>query len=279
MKKVAAGIVLYNPGKELLTENIEAVIDQVELLILVDNCSGNLKEIQDLVDVYEKRQKVCFIRNDKNEGIAKALNQIVDTAREQQCDWVLTLDQDSVCCDDLIRQYAEFSELPDAAMLVPVIHYRNHNNDMNYTEPYEVTKRSITSGSLLNIAAYEKIGRFTEKLFIDHVDTEYCARVYATGMKIYRINGVSLLQQWGDGKEVTLDGVRVTATNHNALRRYYISRNRVYCARFYPEYVGRKHTISFLYGTMRIIWHFEDDRYKKIWAMIRGSIAGLFMRK
>ena len=43
--KVLAGIVLYNPDLERLSENVSAIIPQVDILLLVDNKSNNINEI------------------------------------------------------------------------------------------------------------------------------------------------------------------------------------------------------------------------------------------
>lgn len=36
-----AGIVLFNPNKERLTQNIDAIYPQVDKIVLIDNCSTN----------------------------------------------------------------------------------------------------------------------------------------------------------------------------------------------------------------------------------------------
>ena len=41
VKKICAGIVLYNPEIDLLKKNIEAIADQVDCIYLFDNGSKN----------------------------------------------------------------------------------------------------------------------------------------------------------------------------------------------------------------------------------------------
>ena len=50
----AAGIVLYNPDVERLHENINGIINQVDALILIDNGSDNIKEIENKYNDTEK---------------------------------------------------------------------------------------------------------------------------------------------------------------------------------------------------------------------------------
>jgi rhamnosyltransferase len=43
----------------------------------------------------------------------------------------------------------------------------------------------ISSGCVISRAAFAKIGPFDEKLFIDHVDIEYCFRARANDVPLY----------------------------------------------------------------------------------------------
>ena len=81
-----AGIVVFNPDMVRLKENIEAIIPQVETVIVIDNGSKDENEIPSFLEAY--KSTVC-IRNAENMGIAKALNQIVNKADELGYEWVL----------------------------------------------------------------------------------------------------------------------------------------------------------------------------------------------
>ena len=50
--KYIAGIVLYNPDLGRLKENIESICKQVDKVILIDNGSDNIREIEDLIKEY-----------------------------------------------------------------------------------------------------------------------------------------------------------------------------------------------------------------------------------
>lgn len=92
--KYIAGIVLYNPDLGRLKENIESICKQVDKVILIDNGSDNIREIEDLIKEY---LNCILLKNGENMGIAYALNQILKYAYENDVKWFLTLDQDSVC--------------------------------------------------------------------------------------------------------------------------------------------------------------------------------------
>ena len=74
-----AGIVLYNPEEKRLEENIMAIEKQVDKIILIDNDSRNYEIIK---NKYIQKKKIDIIHNEKNEGIAYALNQILKYAVE-----------------------------------------------------------------------------------------------------------------------------------------------------------------------------------------------------
>ena len=86
--ETVAGVVFYNPDIERLKKNITAVAPQVDEVV-VDNSSSNIKDVQQLLCLYDN---VTVPNNKRNMGIAKALNQLFEYARIHSYEWVLTLD-------------------------------------------------------------------------------------------------------------------------------------------------------------------------------------------
>lgn len=89
MVRILAGIVLYNPDIGRLIENYNAIVNQVDDVLIIDNGSDNYNDI----DNYFNDKKVQIIRNYNNLGIATALSQIMEYASSNEFDWVLTLDR------------------------------------------------------------------------------------------------------------------------------------------------------------------------------------------
>ena len=90
---IPVGIVTYNPDIVRLRENINAVYNAAAVVIIADNGSVNSKEIQTLISEYDR---IVFLSNDVNKGIAAALNQLCEEAVNRKYSYILTLDQDSV---------------------------------------------------------------------------------------------------------------------------------------------------------------------------------------
>ena len=114
---ILAGITLFNPDVARLEENISSIYGQVDRVICVDNGSDNIKSIEDCV--LKNWKNITIIKNGKNEGIAKALNQMFEFAIEQQYEYVLTLDQDSVCPDNIIEEYNKYLDEHKLGSLCP----------------------------------------------------------------------------------------------------------------------------------------------------------------
>ena len=94
MFKVVAGIVTFNPEINCLDNNISSIYNQVDEIYIVDNGSDNWEEIKKLINNYKK---IMIKRLYINQGIAKALNELCSMAIVNGYDWILTLDQDTIC--------------------------------------------------------------------------------------------------------------------------------------------------------------------------------------
>lgn len=273
--KIAAGIVLYNPEIQRLCQNIAAILPQVDKVYVVDNASNHWNEIEPIL------QHVVVKRNKENLGIAYALNQLMQMGQADGMQWVLTLDQDSVCPDDLISKLSVQIPLhPEAGILCPVIVDRSFGIENSDTLSNEITpvKECITSASLTNVKAWHESGGFDERLFIDAVDTDFCLTLHEHGWEIIRVNSVSLLHEIG--RNATLHKVgnrKYVAFNHPPFRYYYIARNMVYLSRKHQGFLSPApwRCILTMMARMLVILIWEKyQRIRKCRNIIRGIIDG-----
>lgn len=257
MNYKCAGIVLFNPEMERLKLNIISIKKQVDLLILVDNGSSNIEKI---IKEYSEYNEILIIRNNKNKGIAFALNQICKKAIEKQFDWTLLLDQDSICSDNMIIEYKKYLYTEKVALLTPFIIDINKLTTIKYSEMTLPTvsevQWAITSGSLVNLNILSKLKFFSEDLFIDMVDFDYSIRLNLNNYTQLRINSTYLLQEVGNAEKTKLFRIqkdnsgkwsikRYYRTNHSILRQYYMTRNRIILSKKYSKY--RSFYKSFFY--------------------------------
>jgi rhamnosyltransferase len=247
---IYAGIVTYNPDINRLKSNIEGIIGQVDKLVIYDNHSDNIKDIIPLCKQYSNRIYVeC---SETNRGIAVAFNRIMDYSIRNDAQWVVLLDQDTICPNDMVNEYLKYIDVENIAIIAPVlIDRRRANSDI---DKYGTAKHVIkveSSGSMINVSAYRKIGIFEEELFIDMVDYEYCMRARINGYGILKLTNVFLDQEFGNVKPSRLRNFyhrlyNITGTlffKHleyipvfSTDRVIYSYRNWVYCLKKYRLY-------------------------------------------
>lgn len=267
--KIYAGIVTYNPDIKRLTENIDAISNQVNRVVLVDNGSKNIEDIEILIDKFDN---AIIIKNHRNLGIAKALNDAMNYGYTNSYDWMLTLDQDSVCPLDYVKTMSQmFSVETNIGIVAPVILDRNtgvvgHNPKFQY----ELVRTCISSGSFVDVEVWKKVGGYDESMFIDSVDFEFCYRVRKNKYKVVQTNCMKLIHEIGKGKICKFLIWKVTVNGHMAFRKYYIARNNIY----YP--LKHKLFLHFIRGNLRNVWLlisvllYEEDKTSKIRAILKG---------
>ena len=288
--KVCAGVVLYNPDVDRLARNIDAIKSQVERIVFVDNASVDIDKFQEIFS----GDNYIWIKNDANLGIAAALNQLTDFAGKNGYEWILTLDQDSICGDSFVQELLFVAlnktetkdKTPPAdnkqiAMVGPLIIDRGiADTDAPDGKPLsdvEDVRLCITSGCLTNVKAVHAIGGFNEWLFIDEVDREMCLRLLQGGYRLVRVNTTRLRHEYGL-KTVTrrILWKKVIYRNYTPVRVYYQTRNLVYMMRKY----GREYTPHLLRRWVRLYFAFsvklicEPNRINRLKAFVKGLKDG-----
>jgi GT2 family glycosyltransferase len=192
MKEIAAGIVLFNPDDlERLKRSIESVVSEFSDVYLFDNSTKS-------IDLGSLPEEVHYITEHSNTGVAYALNRIMDEAKKDGFNWVVTMDQDSVLPKGIYNAYKEHISDENVAIICPQVidKRRIYMVPVKYPEK-EYINFCITSGSCTSINIWNKVGRFDEWLFIDLVDNEFCKRVVFSGYKILRLNNYVMNQEFG----------------------------------------------------------------------------------
>lgn len=278
LDKVCAVMVTYN-SDEGVCSSIPSVIDQVDELVIVDNGS-NFESLAIIRKVCENSDKVKIIELSENMGIAFALNRGIEYSIKMSYNWVLTLDQDSICTKDMIKNmlntYDDLSnDLKEQIYVITPYHVEEKNFNVSLYENipnlwnYKLTE--ITSGTLAKIEVYKKI-LYNEELFIDLVDHDFCLSINELNMKLIQVNCAILKHNLGESTSENILGINTTTTNHSPLRRYYMTRNRLFVWRKF----WNKHPKWVLYDVrcsiveaIKILF-FESDKKEKFCMMYLG---------
>lgn len=284
---ILAVVVSYN-GHDTLLSTIESLIDQVSHILIVDNNSSS--NTFNLLSRLELNPAISVIYLNDNFGIGFALNIGIDFARTRKYSWVLTMDQDSILDKDFISSYKNYLlNNQFVRCLSPNIRYKNSNLPISGTvgrRDSNLIDMVITSGNLVNISVFEKIGLYNEPFFIDCVDFDFSLKLKVAQIEIHRVSEALLYHQLGDcQKKYGLLGPFYT--KHSALRRYYMYRNILYISKsyikVYPILILKTLLIHILYLISILVYEKrpkEDLKY--IYYGIRDyykNIDGKFIKK
>jgi len=287
--KVVSIMVTYNPEADVI-ENAESIIQSCERLVLIDNGSSpNSKEfLHDL----ENEEKITVIYNPQNMGLGHALNQgincLLTSPDIPNFNWIATFDQDSKVDKDyfskMLASYEAHPNKEEIAILAPNwIEEKLINQAPSQMDNAQLQEQKtvITSGSLVKKKIFTEIGLFEEDYFIDFLDHEFCLRIRSHGYKIYMSPQVYMVHNLGNTKQHRLLGSNVMATNHNYIRRYYITRNRLYTYKKYfrTEKEWIKEDFIATAKEFIIILLFEKDRGRKLGSMFKGTFDAVLGKK
>jgi len=224
---VCAVIVSYNPSLDVLG-NIATLRSQVSSIVVVDNGSSE----KHLAMLRGGRSQCGFelIENGANLGIAAALNIGVREVGAKGFDWAALFDQDSRVEPGFINSMLDACRTAPNPSQVGIVCPTYLDTSTGMVFPIQLSKAgevlsAMTSGSLIPVQLFDRIGTFNEPLFIDYVDIEFCARTRRAGYRIVQSRAV-LHHSLGRITRHRLFGRWFATTNHSATRRYYITRNR-----------------------------------------------------
>jgi rhamnosyltransferase len=293
-----AVIVSYNPDSRV-EDTVRLLFLQVDEIIIVDNSSDfpSRKILEQLEDSYNLK----IFWNSKNLGIAAALNIGVRYAVTKGYDWLATFDQDSIPDANLIslmlQSYYSCDYADSVSIIAPTyifstdesfgnvdaaaeLHFSNGSAFARDLPLFTNSKVVITSGNLVRLEIFEKVGMFDESFFIDYVDFEFCLRCATYGYQIITCNNARLSHRLGDSSFHTLFGKKCMVTNHSPLRLFYRSKNRFLVYRKYfkanPIWVVLN-LRSFIYELVLMLV-FEKNRIRKFCSAFSGVLHGVIPR-
>ena len=237
--KICSVTIWYNPD-EVCANNIHTYNTFVEKCYIIDNSiSDNSALISDIPNA-------IYISNKENLGIAKALNIGCSKAVEDGFEWCLTMDQDSSWDKVNLQKYIEY--VINNISNKNVSFAPNYINETTKTEILNIN-RCISSGNIIKLDIWQKIGMFYEPFFIDEVDYEFCYRLKENNYDIIQFQDVHMNHNLGDNKKHFFPMLC-----HSGVRLYYMYRNSLYEKEMHPSFYRINNYASWLrYFSMRII--------------------------
>lgn len=278
---VHAVVVAFHPAPGMLDALLASVAPQVDAVWVMDNAGdARLGEATCATPVH-------LVRNGANVGLARSYNLAVAQARLDGAHHVLLLDQDSLPAPDMVPVLlAALRRLRHAGSRVAVV--GPGYTDGKWAAPVGFVRRQglalvavdaagrddvavdhlISSGSLIPLDAYDRVGGFEESLFIDYVDIEWCLRAASLGFECVGIPAARMRHALGD-RLVAGDAPALAA--HAPSRMYYQYRNALWLmARPWVGWHWRLLDARRLAVRLVRVAQHAPDR----WASVRMSLLG-----
>ncbi len=220
---------------------IDSLENQADKIVVIDNSAD--QRVRNALLALPHANRIAFIFNDCNKGLAAALNQGIRYSLDNACKWTLLLDQDSILAESMIgemlRSYNDLDEeaKKETALVVPTVYDRNFKKMLpsvittNFLNKKIETPAGdcfvhfhITSGSLLKNELVSKIGLMNENLFIDYIDFDYCFRILDRNLRILLSKNALLYHSLAETKQKLFFQYR----EHQPVRVYYQTKNSLY---------------------------------------------------
>lgn len=254
--RIAAIVVAFGPDKPQINRLIRALAVECKTVYVMDNGGGG-----DAIEVSPETYAAIHIVDMRgNRGIGEALNHGFRLAAAAGFDYVTTFDQDSEpAVGQITALITALEELESAGRNVAAVGpcivdlrsaTRFEHPFMRRTIGWPTTARCtvgskcvetdflITSGSVISMTAYLRVGRYDPDLFVDYTDIDWCFRALARGYRLFGICSVTMSHELSKGLSATAMGL--TVLGYSPIRRYYYARNAVLLCRRSHVAIGWK---------------------------------------
>jgi rhamnosyltransferase len=242
MERVWAVVVTYNPLAEDLVMLIDALIGQVDHIVVVDNAS-TLDVRQLVVDI--PTNKIEVVALPENLGLATAQNVGLRMAQVSGVSYAILFDQDSIpdagMVETLLGSLIKLKLADDRVIAVGPNYLGAGLSPFRRLEGLTIRQCSclheheqipvdflISSGCLISLDMLAEVGEMKEELFIDYIDVEWGLRALRQGYRMFGICAATMKHRIGDTR-VSVFGR--TAPMHSPLRHYYQIRNGLWVFR------------------------------------------------
>lgn len=197
-RAICAVVTAFRPDAGFV-ERFRAAAQECKAIVVVDNTPGGH-------DFGVLPSPFILLQDGRNKGLGPALNAGIDRAQELGCEFVALFDQDSRPGTGMISRLADY--LPDAPGCIGPTHLddgRTHDalNALQGTtlRPLQPVAALPTSGMLFALTHWTASTRFSDDLFLDLVDFEWCWRLRSRGWSIVRSPDIHMLHRLGLGEK------------------------------------------------------------------------------
>ena len=289
-------IVTFNPDPVQFSQVLDASLSQGHAVIVVDN--GSSPQFVDYLQGQAAHvDELHVLSLGTNQGIASAINLGIAEAKTLHAQFVLLLDHDSVPSAGLMdmlllaAKKKQRSGRPIAAIGAKLVDprsgqevgfYRMRNGYWSKIRCDTQSEGLIdcdylnSSGSFIPISSFAAIGPFNERLFIDHVDTEWYMRAKSLGYECYGLCEGTLAHHMGDAViRYWLFGWRYMP-RRSPQRHYYIVRNSLWLYRYaYVPLAWKLNNFVKVIFTLIYFSICDTQRREQLTSILKGFLDGI----
>ncbi len=239
--KCAAGIVAFRPRPDLFLTLVKRLEPEVQALFVFLNGAIDAATLEAL-----RATRAHIIESTHNLGVGEALNQLALHAIWAGYSRLLIFDDDSGPptamasalnrAMDSIEAAGKRPAVVGPAIVAPAAtthayraprYFRAGPDAVASARPVRYV---ISSGSLIDLTAFRKVGRFRSDFFMDAIDTEWCFRAWSRGYSCWVDESVRMEHRIGAG--VTPRTILGRGfPRQPPMRLYAYIRNQIYCLR------------------------------------------------
>lgn len=282
LPNIFAVIVTFNPEKDMLMRQFFSLKDQVSGFIYVNNSS-----IDHIKPEFEPFKNIIFIDNKKNEGLGKAQNQGIITAKDIGASHILLMDQDSIANPNMVNHLFETEHKYSqegkkvglvGPLIIDILSKPIKKSGAIIFDGFKIKRIEpeteilsvsycLASGSLFSVNSLEEVGLINEQLFIDGLDLEWCQRAKQKGYEI-------LLDPKGVLEHECGNGIEDRILSHSAFREYYICRNNIILSK--TSYITKGYRVRMFFTTVfRLCTSFFKGYKEHFKAGRKGFMEGI----
>lgn len=272
--KLAGVVVLFNPSEDVV-HNINSYINYIDCLYIIDNSPSN--DFMGKMQHINQNEKINYLFLNGNNGVGPAINIGARLADEHGYEWLLTMDQDSRF-NNVIEMINYIKNDRQSHLVGIYSPFHDTGTRVRAKEDITYEKTLMTSGNIINLNIYFKVGGTDEIFFIDCADHDLCLTINEAGYFVKRLNFCTLKHALGNDI-VIINGKEIT--NHSPFRRYYMTRNTLYLVEkhiFKSTRYSLKYFRSFLGNTLSCFLY-EDQKIKKLGYISLGFIHYILRKK
>lgn len=269
--RLLAVVVTYYPEKKLLEENINAIYDYTDKILIWENTPKTDR----IKYRFFFREKIEYCGGDIN-SISHALNCAWRYAQKQGYDYLLTMDQDSIWSNFALFKQTVLKYNEKRMCIIGPFASDDVNNKKIDSGVVE-NRWQITSGMLIRTALLNQIGGYNESFSVDCIDIELCLRAKRKGYRSYYCYDGFLKQRYGELIYKKFFGHEFRITYYNSFRIRGIILGHILLYRTYHLHELIQETIYWLIMISLSIVLVKGDRLKRIHSLIKGIWDGLFI--